>query len=252
MSCRGRITLEGFAIPLDQASCWSEWEYRFWLDDLAGRVERPVVHHVEIVAHGGIPRDRFQQGAEVAEGVRGEQVEIARHRHLGFRLGGGLGVDNAILRSDEDLAEREGHPLPELILPHDGVVEELGAEILARGRPVEDVAGRRELLGDGLGDAGVHHVLHAVDGQRAHPVREAGAKGGLLEEADGIGLGRVRERLGGLLHLTELAGGTLGGGLLGCATGGTQGEGEGSATYHPRSSGGDAARRPHNAKSMFN
>ena len=86
----------------------------------AAGIASTVVGHVEILPHGGLQCDVFQDLTEINEGVG--------HQHVfeGCRDGGPNVLDHG---DDEDLTECECHALTELIGLIDGVVQEARSEI---------------------------------------------------------------------------------------------------------------------------
>ena len=76
---------------------------------MAGRwIGLLVAHHAEVGAHHGAERDLLEQFAVIPKRVVQQQVVVARRAFV-------VDVERAKLGDDEDLAQRESHPLPELI-----------------------------------------------------------------------------------------------------------------------------------------
>ena len=69
-------------------------------------IELLVVHHVEIAAHGGVQRDIAQQLPKAAERIGVQQLLIGLHP---------TGEPHVDARDDEDLSQREGDALAQLV-----------------------------------------------------------------------------------------------------------------------------------------
>ena len=82
--------------------------------DVALGIGAPVALHGQVLAHDGVQRHLLEQGAVVAEGVPDEDVVVVREPLL-------LGAEPALApRHDEDLGQREGHALAQLVVGLDG------------------------------------------------------------------------------------------------------------------------------------
>ena len=158
-----------------------------------GRVFLAVADVGEVDAHHRAQGDVLQQVAVVAEGLAVQGVQV-------IGIGPGVGVEVRIgLRHHEDLVQRPGHALAQLVLPQVGGLPEaahhrgrvVAAAIGAVGGTLvvqllhivdEVVRGRQGLL---LGDPGrLAHARHTLD------LGGRGAEAGLLQETRGGVLAR--------------------------------------------------------------
>ena len=143
------------------------------------RTRYDTVAEIEILAHRRIQRHLAQQVLEIAQRVVGDRREPGQHF---------VAVRILISGHDEDLRERENHPLPHLIRAGRHIVVPTGAQRV-------EIAGRRQwrgrqcqLLRQPRGCADLFHSRDIV-GRRAERR--------LLEEArcrKGRGVGRGRRR----------------------------------------------------------
>ena len=151
--------------------------------------------HVEVDPHGGAERHRLQQLAEVAETVLRQEVEIRRQP---LRVVAHVGVH---VRDHEELGEREGDPLAELVGSLHGLLEkgpphQPGRLLLTpRHRLVvgREMGGRghRELLVEPAREALLLKGLHLA---RPRPVRRLEKETGGVLRAGRTGRQRRRRR----------------------------------------------------------
>jgi hypothetical protein len=159
-----------------------------------GRIFLLVAGRVQVIAHRRVQGHLFEQRPIASEGLRGQQIPVARELELL------VGAGDAVEADDEDLGQGQRHALsqavgggqqalPDLRVDADRDRGRVGVEVHLLGDQPVPVAGRRRLRELLVQPALVAQRTHARD------LRIARSERGLQQEARGlrIGEGVMRE-----------------------------------------------------------